>query len=40
MLKLHLGQCKEPGVTEEHVEMAFGAMQGSWSDRRAFRKGI
>ncbi len=28
------------GVTEEHSEKAFGSMQGCWSDRSAFRKGI
>jgi hypothetical protein len=28
------------GVTNEHVEKAFGSMQGSWSDRRACGKSI
>ncbi|MDR7079434.1 hypothetical protein J2Y03_004492 [Neobacillus niacini] len=27
-------------MTEEHVEKAFGALQGAWSDRRACRKGF
>ncbi|MDR7075350.1 hypothetical protein J2Y03_000338 [Neobacillus niacini] len=27
-------------MTEDHSEKAFGSMQVSWSDRRAFRKSI
>jgi hypothetical protein len=37
---MSLGKCRRSGVTEEHTEKLFGAMQGVWSDRKAFRKSI
>jgi hypothetical protein len=39
MKKKSLGQCRQPGVTEEQ-EKAFGSMQAAWSDRRVYRKSI
>ncbi len=39
-LKRVLGQCRGAGVTEEHVEKAFGSMQRCWSDREACGKAI
>ncbi|MDQ0976345.1 hypothetical protein QFZ31_006223 [Neobacillus niacini] len=35
MKKKHLGQCRQPRVTEEYEEKEFGSVQAVWSDRRA-----
>ncbi|MFB3166318.1 hypothetical protein P5G62_004050 [Neobacillus sp. 179-C4.2 HS] len=37
MKKKHLGQSRQPGVTEEHEKKAFGSKQAAWSDRNQIR---
>jgi hypothetical protein len=40
MEEKRLGQCRRAGVTEEHIEKAFGLMEEGWSDRSEYGKDV